>query len=58
MVVTERIFKMARAVDPSWWNDDIALLDFSRVLLAYDRKSREALRAIIAACRAKQGETK
>jgi hypothetical protein len=43
MVVTERIFEMARAVDPSWWNDDIALLDFSRVLLAYDRKSEEAL---------------
>jgi hypothetical protein len=48
MVVTERIFEMARAVDPSWWNDDIALLDFSRVLLAYDRKSEEALRAALA----------
>jgi hypothetical protein len=48
MVVTERIFEMARAVDPSWWNDDIALLDFSRVLLAYDRKSEEALRAELA----------
>jgi hypothetical protein len=43
MVVTERIFEMARAVDPSWWNDDIALLAFARVLLAYDRKSEEAL---------------
>jgi len=39
----EQIKGIARAINPHWWNDDIDLLNFTRVVLSRERAHDEAL---------------